>query len=62
MARWQARKYGVSTAYAHEVLLLHDQVERGQHSLDACVREAHRLGEHYPDEYKRVMKSIREDH
>jgi hypothetical protein len=62
MARWLARKYGVSTAYVRQVLQLHAHVEHGQLSLDACVHEAHRLGEHYPDEYKRMMKSIREDH
>ena len=61
IARRLARKYDLSTAYVNEVLRLNDHVECGKLSLDACVREAHRLGEQYPDEYKRVMKSLQED-
>jgi hypothetical protein len=45
MARWLARKHGISAAYANEVLRLLTSFKRGQFSEDACVREAHRLGE-----------------
>ncbi len=58
MVRRLARRHMVPSAYVQEALHLQDGLENNQLSSMEYLRAAHRLGEQYPEEYKRMMESI----